>query len=77
MTCFSDTFCIGGELLDAGVAAALWLDYIGISVLGEQWQPLTPQIEATFDTVQRVVGLLLKGGTSPCESTLAASQVNV
>lgn len=67
MDCFSDPVCIYSGLVAAVTHAAAFLDYIGYSVIGEQWTDLVPVIEDYAGAIRRFANLIAPRPLNTCE----------
>ncbi len=76
MDCISDPVCIYNQLVSAVTHAAAFLDYIGYSVLGEQWVDLVPVIEDYAGELRRLANLITPRPVNFCEPGDAQGALN-
>ena len=66
MECFSDPVCLYNGFVTAITQAAAYLDYVGSSVLGDQWADLVPAIEEYAGELRRLANLITPKPLNSC-----------
>ena len=76
MDCISDPVCIYNGLVSAVTHGAAFLDYIGYSVLGEQWLDLVPVVEDYAGELRRLASLISPQPVNHCEAAAGQAVLN-
>lgn len=71
MDCFTDQICFLGSAYETLIQAAGLVDFFGASVMGDDWQALTPLVQHKFETLFEFAAKLTPVEYGTCGATPA------